>query len=903
MIEIKDLSKSFGDFKALDGLSMTVPKGSVYGLVGPNGAGKSTLIRHLTGILQPDSGEITLEGQKVYENPAAKQRIGYIPDDIFYFPSATMEDMHKFYRGIYEHFDEELYEKLYEVFKLPRKSPIRKFSKGMQKQAAFHLTICTRPDVMVLDEPVDGLDPVMRRQVWSLLMGDVAQRQTTVLISSHNLRELEDICDHVGIMDHGKMLLQKSLADMQGSTHKIQLVGEPPEGMDVLHTSASGRLKTLVVRGMRRRSRIFFPRRTLLTTMCFLFLWRRSLSMNWEVWTMKLRTSSSDTLLKKNLTRFLPFWGLYTLCLLLGLLVIVSGERDSFYQAMNLAASARAVAPIVCIYALLVAELLFGDLFDSRMCNGLHSLPLRRETIFGVNILSGVLFSLVPTLLMTLVSLPIMARTNMVNGWQISLYWLLAVNLQFLFFYGLAVFCVFLTGNRFAMAVVYGIVNIWSLLLQLVVDVIYLPMLFGVSVNTKWFQLLSPIYHIMDTRLLYVEREELQIMGTFRLEPGWGYLWICAGVGLLLMGLALVLYRKRKLETAGDFIAVKPIKPVFLVIFSLMAACGFVLCGGGFFGLSEDLTLLILFSVAGLVIGWFVGAMLMEKSMRIFTKKNLLGGGILTAAVLLSMLVTWLDPLGIHKWIPDEQEVAYVRLTNNYNYYGSAFRTRGETRQVPEGQLPLDAITELGDIHCAVRLHELALEQKLSQATVDQFYEPYRRAAGTEEAPPDPAREPFPISLEYTMKNGKVIRRYYYLWSDGEAGQLASWLFSQPQLIFGDLEVLDQMEETEYLNIYDVQVPEEYLDAENMAELRQAILQDCEEGHMAQVWELHHGEIFSHPKYPMEVMFLSADSYQGGFYLNIFGDAAHTLGWMEDRGILDTVRENWEEEIASYDRP
>ena len=249
MLELKNVTKVFGNFKALDNLSMTVPKGAVYGLVGPNGAGKSTAIRCLLGVYRPEQGEITLNGQEIYENPAVKTTIGSIPDDIFYFPSATLEDMRKYYRGIYPQFDDELFERLYEVFNLPRKSPIRRFSKGMQKQAAFHLSICTRPDLLVLDEPVDGLDPVMRRQVWSLLLSDVAQRGTTVLISSHNLRELEDICDHVGIMDHGKMLLERSLADMQGSTHKLQIVGNIPDGLDILHEAASGRLKTLIVRG------------------------------------------------------------------------------------------------------------------------------------------------------------------------------------------------------------------------------------------------------------------------------------------------------------------------------------------------------------------------------------------------------------------------------------------------------------------------------------------------------------------------------------------------------------------------------------------------------------------------------------------------------------------------------
>ena len=249
MLELKNITKTFGNFKALDDLSMTVPKGAVYGLVGPNGAGKSTAIRHMTGVYRADSGEVLMEGQPVYENPQIKEHIGYIPDDIFYFNSATMEDMRSFYRGIYPQFDDALYERLFEVFQLPKKTQLRRFSKGMQKQAAFHLSICCRPDLLILDEPVDGLDPVMRRQVWSLILSDVAQRETTVVISSHNLRELEDICDHVGIMDHGKMLLERSLADMQGSTVKLQIVGEVPDDLTVLHESESGRMKTLAVRG------------------------------------------------------------------------------------------------------------------------------------------------------------------------------------------------------------------------------------------------------------------------------------------------------------------------------------------------------------------------------------------------------------------------------------------------------------------------------------------------------------------------------------------------------------------------------------------------------------------------------------------------------------------------------
>ena len=249
MIQVNKLIKSFDGFRALDGLNIHVPKGAVYGLVGPNGAGKSTVIRHLAGIYRQDSGQVLIDGQPVYENPEIKGRIAYIPDDIFFYTQATINDMMKFYRSVYPRFSPERFEKLEELFNLDRKQPMRKLSKGMQKQAAFWLAMSQCPEGVILDEPVDGLDPVMRRQVWSALLSDVAENGTTVLVSSHNLRELEDVCDHVGIMNHGKMLLEKSLADMQGSTVKLQLVGEAPEELKILHESQSGRLRTLIVRG------------------------------------------------------------------------------------------------------------------------------------------------------------------------------------------------------------------------------------------------------------------------------------------------------------------------------------------------------------------------------------------------------------------------------------------------------------------------------------------------------------------------------------------------------------------------------------------------------------------------------------------------------------------------------
>ena len=253
MIEVKELVKRFDGFAALDGATLTIPTGSVYGLVGPNGAGKSTLIRHLTGIYRQDGGTISVGGEDIWENAALKARIAAIPDDWYYFLQATVWDMMRFYRGFYPNFNMERYEKLKDVFSIDEKRTIRRLSKGMQKQVAFWLALCCMPEYLILDEPVDGLDPVMRRQVWSLVMGDVAERGTTVLVSSHNLRELEDVCDHVGIMDHGKVLLERSLVQLQDNMVKLQVVFQdgmdtvPPE-LPVLHASRVGRVHTLIMR-------------------------------------------------------------------------------------------------------------------------------------------------------------------------------------------------------------------------------------------------------------------------------------------------------------------------------------------------------------------------------------------------------------------------------------------------------------------------------------------------------------------------------------------------------------------------------------------------------------------------------------------------------------------------------
>ncbi|MDO0825274.1 ABC transporter ATP-binding protein [Desulfosporosinus nitroreducens] len=255
MIEVQKLTKSFGNYKVLDDLNLRVNKASVYGLLGPNGAGKTTLIKHLTGLYRQDQGIVTIDSQPIYENSEVKSQMVYIPDDLYFFSQYSIDETAKFYAKTYPEWNWNRYEQLKQVFPIDSKRRVVKLSKGMQKQVAFWLGICTMPRVMILDEPVDGLDPVMRKKVWNLILQDVAERQVSVLVSSHNLRELEDVCDHIGILHHGKIVVERELDDMKSDVHKFQLAffAEIPEGFlegpEVLHRTQTGSILLLIARG------------------------------------------------------------------------------------------------------------------------------------------------------------------------------------------------------------------------------------------------------------------------------------------------------------------------------------------------------------------------------------------------------------------------------------------------------------------------------------------------------------------------------------------------------------------------------------------------------------------------------------------------------------------------------
>ena len=260
MIEAKNLTKRFGSLMAVDHINAQILDGSVFGLIGTNGAGKSTFLRMLSGVLKPDEGSVTIDGKEVYENVEVKSRFFYISDDQYFFSNSTPEQLMKFYMGVYPKFNKNRFIHLMDSFELDRKRKINTFSKGMKKQVSVICGVCAGTDYLFCDETFDGLDPVMRQAVKSIFAGDISERNLTPIIASHNLRELEDICDHVGLLHKGGILLSKDLDDMKLNIHKIQCVLR--EGMDAddlvafdrLKTERRGKLITITVRGSREEA-------------------------------------------------------------------------------------------------------------------------------------------------------------------------------------------------------------------------------------------------------------------------------------------------------------------------------------------------------------------------------------------------------------------------------------------------------------------------------------------------------------------------------------------------------------------------------------------------------------------------------------------------------------------------
>ncbi|HEX3031148.1 MAG TPA: ABC transporter ATP-binding protein [Bacillota bacterium] len=255
MIEVRQLTKKFGHLEVLKSLELNVGKGSIYGLVGSNGAGKTTLLKLLAGIYRSDGGTIRIDGQPVFENTRVKETTVFIPDELFYFSQYSIRDMADFFAQTYPTWDEARFKELAQVFGIDEKRRVTKLSKGMKRQVSFWLALAIKPQVLILDEPLDGLDPMIRSRVKKLLLADVAEREMSILISSHNLRELEDLCDCMGILHDGRLIIESELDALKQGINKVQtaFIGEPPQellqGDNILYQEKRGSVYLLIMRG------------------------------------------------------------------------------------------------------------------------------------------------------------------------------------------------------------------------------------------------------------------------------------------------------------------------------------------------------------------------------------------------------------------------------------------------------------------------------------------------------------------------------------------------------------------------------------------------------------------------------------------------------------------------------
>ena len=379
----------------------------------------------------------------------------------------------------------------------------------------------------------------------------------------------------------------------------------------------------------------------------------------------------NKTTFRKDLTRFFPLWGLYALCLLLGL-VLIMDEREKFWIANNFAQLPRTMAVINLFYALAAAAVLFGDLYNTRMCYGLHALPLSRRSWFVSHILSGLCFSLIPTAIMAVVALPMLAGTPMENGWQLSPYWFLISNLQYLFFFSLAAFCVQCAGNWLGMAAVYGLLNFGSYIIYILVNFLFTPLLPGVITPSDTANRFCPVLMLSER---YLETEQVRTLdskgmeqitgGSFTMGDAWGYLLAAAAVSLVLLIGAYLLYRRRKLERAGDFLAIRQLAPVLAVAMALAGAAAFQVVSVSFgiatsWNSDSKYQMQLFFSFACMAICWFAGQMLLSRSTQVFRLRQWAGLAVLTVVIGAALGMTKLDVLGIADWVPQPEDVQSV---------------------------------------------------------------------------------------------------------------------------------------------------------------------------------------------------------------------------------------------------
>lgn len=548
---------------------------------------------------------------------------------------------------------------------------------------------------------------------------------------------------------------------------------------------------------------------------------------------MKLRTSFfNGTVLRKDITRFAPVWGLYSIFTLMAFFLLWESEGSAVRFANNACYVMQVMGVVNFVYAALCAVLLFGDLFNTKLCNALHAFPLRREGWFLTHCSAGFLFCLIPNTLAAL-----LAAALLQEYFYLAFLWLGIMLLQFLFFFGAGVFSVMCAGNRLGAAAVYGIFNFLAVLVAWLFMTFYDPFLYGIELDAEPYLSLSPVVGFHRSEYIWTSYDKMADATLFEgfLAADWQYLFVAAGVGIVLLVLAVLIYRGRQLENAGNLISLMPVAPVFLIIYTLCAGAVMYYVTEIFSGNGR-----YLFIFLGFAIGFFTGRMLLEKKVNVFRPKTFLAFGILLAVFALTVGLTRLDPAGVTRYVPEIEDVKQVQISpNQARYYYEHSQC---------------ILTEEADIKAITAIH---------QELVDN------RKASKDSA----------LRITYTLKNGRVVERQYYVDMQSDAAKVLRGYYSSPQYILGtdDIEALLENafmlefrhnEDLPYICIANGNMDQQiYVDkyeenailysVDELAEpgtspkglnvalargLMEAILADCAAGKMAPPWEFHEGE-------------------------------------------------------------
>lgn len=635
---------------------------------------------------------------------------------------------------------------------------------------------------------------------------------------------------------------------------------------------------------------------------------------------MRSKTSWFDkTLYRKHLTRWAPLWGLYTLCLLGGMTMLYVSNGQQFWFASRLSSILQKYVPLVnLVYGALAALMIFGDLYDTRMCYSIHALPLRREAMFLSGIAAGLTFSVLPGLLFTLCSIPLAMGTCVEGAWVIAPLWLLANTFQFMLFFGIAVLCVFLTGNRYTMLLAYIGINFFSMAVFYIVDRLYTPMLYGVVTPETIKTTLMPLYHAarptvevesyFDVMQKYWQNPQDMTAGFTIYWNNIGYLALCGLAGLGFMAAALVLYRKRKLEFAGDALAVKCLEPLVPILCGLAAGIlGYLVVNRATWRYSvQNPVLLYSILAVAIGVGWFAGKMLLAKSAAVFKPKAFLGWGVLTAVMALSLVMTKYDVFKIDDYVPDANQVEMAEF-----YCG--------IRQ---------ELTDPQDIETVLKIQQGILRDRETQTGLYFLEHDWENVNifGYYSLPADPnvpleaggeSREPTleemrqaldsheayayetnaNVYIDYHMKDGRLIQRRYVMRSNSEAGNLtrqleSNWDALLKQNVWLGYAADSQNEAMDFSKVTriflsGIDIPREYLTQEHIDALLAALKADCEAGNLSQTELLHRGFFSYGETVFVQSLRLSIDTSTSSLSVTIGVDSTNTIDWFRERGLDD----------------